>query len=104
MSIAVSLCSEQRGEIRKFLEKYYDKQIALDEDVEHWIYVYHKPVDAIDIISIVVDNRDKYDISLCVQIDAEELYPVTFENHNDVIKGILCLYYEEYNKIIEPAY
>ena len=60
MAILVNLWSKKQGEIRGFLEKYYEKKVNMDDDVEQWIYVYSKPLDAIDIISTLIDNNDKY--------------------------------------------
>lgn len=95
MAIAVNLWSKKTGEIKRFLERYYQKEVNMDEDVEQWIYIYNKPLDAIDIISTIVDNNDKFKISICIQVDKGDVHPVTAENCNDVIKGIFYLYYEE---------
>lgn len=95
MSITVNLWSKKNGEIKRFLEKYYGRQLAMDEDVDQWIYIYRKPVDAVDIISAVMDNNDKYQILMYIQVDDGDIHPVTFENHNDIIKGIFYLFYED---------
>lgn len=99
MAIIVNLWSKKEGEIKRFLERYYEKKVNMDDDVEQWIYVYNKPLDAIDMISALMDNNDKYLISLCIQVDGCDVHPVTLENHNDVIKGILCLYYKEAEEV-----
>ena len=36
----------------------------MDSDVEQWIYVYNKPLEAIDMISTVIDNSDKHKMRL----------------------------------------
>ena len=95
MAIIVNLWSKKEGEIKRFLEKYYDKKVNMDDDVEQWIYVYNKPLEAVDIISTLMDNNDKYEIALCIQVDNCDIHPVTIENHNDIIKGVFCLYYKE---------
>lgn len=100
MAITVSMWSGKTGDIKKFLDKYYGKDGKIDEDVDKWIYVYNKPLEAIDIISAVMDNNDKYSICLCIQVDDGDIHPVTYENHNDIIKGILYLFYEEIPEVI----
>lgn len=96
MSIAVNLWSRKLGDIKKFLESFYEKDnVYLDEDTDRWIYVYRNPLEAVDIISAVMDNNDKYDISLCIEMENGDLHPVTYENHNDIIKGIFVLFYKE---------
>lgn len=99
MAITVNLWSRKTGEIKRFLEKYYGKDVYMDDDVDNWIYVYNKPVDAVDIISAVIDNNDKYQIMICIQVNEGDIHPITAENHNDVIKGIFYLFYEDTNEI-----
>lgn len=95
MAIIVNLWSRKVGEIKRFLERYYDKPLRMDEDVEQWVYIYRKPLEAVDIISVVMDNSHKFDIAVCLQVDSGDIHPVTYENHNDIIKGLFCLFYEE---------
>jgi len=95
MSITVNLWTKKEGEIRRFLEKYYEDEVIIDEDVDQWSYVYREPLESVDIISALMDNSHQYDIKLGVQVNHGDLYPVTEKNHNDVIKGIFCLFYEE---------
>jgi len=99
MAITVNLWSRKTGEIKRFLEKYYGKDVYMDEDVDNWIYVYNKPVDAVDIISALIDNNDRFQILIYIQVDEGDIHPITVENHNDVIKGIFYLFYEEKNEI-----
>ena len=99
MAITVNLWSGKSGEIKRFLESYYGKNITMDEDVGQWIYVFRKPVDAVDMISAIMDNNDKFRIGMYLQVDEGDLHPVTFENHNDIIKGIFHLFYNEAQEI-----
>lgn len=94
MAISVSIWSNREGEIKRFLERYYGKPMEMDEDVDKWIYVYSKPLEAVDLISTVVDNNDKYHLGMYIQVDEGEIHPVTRDNHNDIIKGIFCLFYD----------
>lgn len=95
MSISVNMWSNREGEIKRFLEKYYGKSVDIDNDVNQWIYVYNKPLEAVDIISALMDNNDKYKIAMCIQVDQGDIHPVTVENHNDIIKGMFCLFYQD---------
>lgn len=101
MDIIVNLWSNKEGEIKNFLERYYGKEVNMDSDVTRWIYVYNNPLDAVDIISAIMDNSDKYRIAVCIQAGEGDLHPVTSENHNDVIKGMFQLFYEP---CPEPTY
>jgi len=101
MKVVVNLWSNIEGEIKKFLESFYDKEVIIDNDVTKWIYAYSNPLEAVDIISAVVDNNDKYKIAVCIQADEGALYLVTSENHNDVIRGMFQLFYKP---VAEPVH
>ncbi|HHX18545.1 MAG TPA: hypothetical protein GX727_06760 [Clostridium sp.] len=95
MYVTVNLSSRKTGAIKCFLEKFYQKELDIDDGVEQWVYVYKKPLDAIEMISTVIDNNDKHKISVFVQVDKYDIHPVTYENYNDIIKALLYLYYKE---------
>ncbi len=95
MSVSVNLLSVKTGEIRRFLASFYGRDIDLEDDVGHWAYVYYRPLESIDMISAVIDNHDKYQISLCIQVNRGDFCQITDDNLNDVIKGIYSLYYTE---------
>ncbi len=93
MSITVSLWSKKKGEIKRFLKKFYQGEIMIEDDVEKWIYVYNKPLKSVDIISAVLDNNDDFEINLYIQVNEGLIHSVTIDNHNDIIKSIFQLYY-----------
>lgn len=99
MAISVNLWSCKVGEIKRFLERYYEKEIDMDEDVGQWIYVYNKPLEAVDLISAVMDNNDKYQISVCIQVDEGDIHLITAENHNDIIRDFFYLFYEDVQEV-----
>ncbi len=93
MSITVSLWADKTGVIKEFLEKYYQKNINMDDNVGKWLNIYKKPLEAVDMISAVIDNSDKYKISVYIQVDEGNLHHVTEENHNSIIKDMFYLFY-----------
>ena len=95
MSITVNLWTRKTGELKKFLERFYLKKLNMDEDTDSWAYVYNKPVEAVDIICAVMDNSDRYRISVFIQINDGDIYPVTAENYNNVIKDIFHLFFKD---------
>lgn len=95
MYVTVNLLSRKTGEIKDFLERYYQKELKMDNDIDQWIYVYNKPLQAIDMISTVIDNSDKHKMTLLIQVDRGDVHAVTYENCNDIIKALLYLYYNE---------
>jgi len=95
MKLTVNLWSRKEGEIKRFLKKYYEKDLEMDEDKDEWAYTYTKPMEAVDMISAVIDNNDRYQIAICIQMDEGQLHHITVNNHNEVIKDIFNLFYNE---------
>lgn len=95
MSLTVNLWSRKTGELKQFLNSYYDRDIGVNEDQGEWACVYTKPLEAVDIISAVMDNCDRYQIAILIQMDEGQLHQVTLENHNEVIRDIFHLFYNE---------
>lgn len=93
--LTVNLWSRKYGEIKRFLESYFDREMVLEKETAEWKYVFLKPLEAVDMISAVIDNADKYQIMMCIQVDEGQLHHITIDNHNDIIKGIFQLYYNE---------
>ncbi|MDP4181764.1 MAG: hypothetical protein Q8942_11805 [Bacillota bacterium] len=96
MAITVSMWSGKSGEIKRFLASFFRKEIKTEEEISRWIYVYNKPLEAIDIISALMDNIEKYNISMFIQIDRGDLHPINENNHNDIIKSIFQLFHSKY--------
>jgi len=95
MKLTVNLWSRKYGEIKRFLENYYERDMEMDEGTGEWACTYRKPMEAVDMISAVIDNNDKYQIAICIQLDEGQLHLITVNNHNDVIKDIFNLFYRE---------
>ncbi|HHV59914.1 MAG TPA: hypothetical protein GXX49_06440 [Clostridiaceae bacterium] len=102
MSITVSLWSKKRGEIKRFLERFYEREMDIDIDLEKWVYIYNKPLMSVDLISAVLDNNDDFDIYLFLQVNDGQFHFVTEENKNDIIKSLFQLYYDVNNT--QPVY
>lgn len=95
MKLTVNLWSRKTGEIRRFLKSYFNKEVELCESTGAWACNFSKPLDSVDLISAVMDNNDKYQIAVCIQIDQGQLHLITPDNHNDVIRDIYNLFYNE---------
>jgi hypothetical protein len=93
MSITVNLSSAKSGELKRFLDTYYQKEGVIECEVERWIYVCRQPLDAVDMISALLDNYDSFQISMSIQVNEGAMHHVTLENHNDVIRGMFELFY-----------
>jgi len=95
MSLTVNLWSRKNGDLKRFLESYFDREMDINENTMDWSYCYRKPLEAVDIISAAMDNCDKYQIYICIMFNGDQLHIVTPENHNEVIRDIFQLFYHE---------
>ena len=91
MKTKINFYSEIKGEIKKFLEKYYSKNLNLENNlfIEQQ---FDNPIDMINIISCFVDNNDKFKINLWISLDKDVYICVTNNNIDSLIKYI----YERY--------
>ena len=88
---SVALYSEKPGEIKKFLEAFYSKNFNLDNNL-YWENKYQNPIDMIDLISVFIDNKEKFKINLWLSLDENIYICVTEKNLDKLIKYL----YERY--------
>lgn len=91
MKPTVNFFSEIKGEIKKFLELYYSKNIFLNNELVY-SKSFENPIDMIELISCFIDNNDKFKINLWISIDLNVYICVTENNLNNLIKYL----YERY--------
>ncbi|NLY44044.1 MAG: hypothetical protein GX066_08785 [Clostridiaceae bacterium] len=84
--------SKKKGEIKKFLDKHYEKESYADENVIEWIYVYRNIMQAMDMIDVAMDYREDNPISLWVQIDDDDIVEVTKQNRKALRDEIIRRY------------
>jgi hypothetical protein len=84
----IHLFCKNKNELSLFLSKFYNTNI--ENSMEE--FSFDDPMQLIDLISLVVDNNDKYNISAWVNLDEDIFIKVTNSNINDIIKYI----YERY--------
>lgn len=85
MSTIVRLYSNYSGEIKKFLENFYNYEIKLEADLE-WENSFKNPIEIVDIIGAFVENNDSYKISMWISIDEGCFIHVSDDNADDIIR------------------
>lgn len=83
----VNLYSETSGEIKKFLDLFYSRNMELSNDL-FWEISYDNPIDMIELISCFIDNKDKFKVNIWISIDNGVFINVTDNNLNSIIKYI----------------
>jgi len=95
MPVTINLSSENASVLKRFLDSYFEKDSHIDDDVSAWMNVFNKPLEAIDLITSVIDNSDTFDIQLGICMDAGILVEVNHQNVNEIIKFMLFRYYKQ---------
>ena len=95
MEITLNLLSEKENAISNFLTKYYEKDLMADKDTAEWSYILPNPLDAINIISAVMDNSLEDILTVWISFDPNVFLKVKKDNYNEIIKYIL----ERFSKI-----
>lgn len=85
MNTQISLYSSKENEIERFLEKFYNKKVVLENKLE-WEKNYTNPIEMAEIIGAFIDNNDKFRINMWISIDEGFSINVTDNNANQIIK------------------
>ena len=85
MNTVISLYSTKQDEIKRFLEKFYNEEINLSNNLE-WEKVYSNPIEMADMIGVYIDNNDSFRINMWVSIDEGFSINVNNNNANQIIK------------------
>ena len=77
----INLMCQDNSKLLSFLEKFYNKKF--DKSIEN--FSFENPIEMIDLLSAIIDNNDKYNISAWINLD-EDLFL------NEIVKYL----YERY--------
>ena len=88
MSAIVNLYSDKNGEIKKFLNLFYDKNNNIEDNSFKWEKSYENPVEISDIIGTFIENNDKFKINMWVSFDKNVFINVTENNADKIIRYI----------------
>lgn len=91
MSAIINLYSQNKDEIKKFLEKFYEKNLTINNELK-WEQLYENPVEIADIIGAYIDNSDKFNINMWVCLDKGIFINITDFNADKIIRYL----YERY--------
>lgn len=84
----LNLYCKDQNELSTFLERFYNKKF--EKSIEN--ITFENPIEMVDLISAVIDNNDKYNISAWINLDEDIFIKISNSNLNDIIKYL----YERY--------
>lgn len=85
MISSVIFFSNEKGQINSFLNKFYDKNLGVENSLS-LIVNFKNPVEIADIVGAYIDNKDLYKINMWICIDKFVYINITENNANEVIK------------------
>lgn len=91
MGVTVSLYSTKNGEIERFLNDFYEKNIEVKNKLK-WEEEFRNPTQSASIIGAFIDNNNKFKINMWVSLDEGFFINVTDFNADKIIRYL----YERY--------
>ena len=91
MSAIVNIYSEKPNEIKNFVDKFYEDNFNIENNLEYEI-VYENPVELSDIISAFIDNNDKFNINMWISFDKDIFINVNDHNADKIIRYLFERY------------
>lgn len=85
MKTSVNLYSNEKGEINKFLSKFYNTNLEIYNKL-NWEKLYNNPIEIAEIIGVYADNFEEYKINMWVCLDEFVFIKVTNKNADSLIK------------------
>ena len=88
---SANLFTENKSTLNQFLNKFYGKPINLENNL-NFEKNFENPVDMVELISTLVDNNEKYNISIWITLDKNLYINITEHNLDKVIRYIFERY------------
>lgn len=84
----LNLYCKDQNELSSFLERFYNKKF--EKSIKN--ITFDNPIEMVDLISAIIDNNDKYNISAWINLDEDIFIKISNSNLDDIIKYL----YERY--------
>lgn len=85
MIASVIFYSNEKGEINKFLSRYYETNLNIKDSLK-WEKEYKNPIEMAELIGIFIDNNEDFKINMWICLDNGIYINVTNINANEIIK------------------
>ncbi len=82
--VTVNLYSQKKGELNKFLSRFYNTYFDIDDLA--WEKKYANPIELAEIVGTFIDNSDNYMLSMWICLDKNVFVRVTENNADEIIK------------------
>lgn len=91
MATVIKIHSKKKGEINKFLSKFYNTNLEIEKKLR-WKKEYKNPIEMAELIGTFADNIDEFDIKMWVSLDKDIFINISDKNANNIIKYLFERY------------
>ncbi len=91
MTSSINIFSNEKGEINRFLSKFYNTNLGITNELK-WQKHYKNPIEMAELIGVFIDNYEDFKINLWVCFDTDVYIHVSHKNADKLIRYI----YERY--------
>ena len=85
MLAKLTLFSDKKGELNKFLSSFYNTNLEIYNNLK-WEKESANPVELADIIGVFIDNYDDFLLSMWLSLDKDIFINITENNADDIIR------------------
>ncbi len=85
MIASVIFYSNEKGELNKFLSRYYETNLNI-KDCLKWEKEYKNPIEMAELIGTFIDNNEDFKINMWICLDDGIYINITNINANEIIK------------------
>ena len=85
MLAKITLYSEKKGELNRFLSSFYNTNLDIENDLK-WEKESANPIELADLIGVYIDNSDDYLLNMWLTLDKNIFVNITEQTADAVIK------------------
>lgn len=89
----LKLKTGKKGELKRFFQQYDTEENYISEDIEACTYIFCRPLDSVDVITVIADNDSVYEIDMFIEYGDKFKYKIDGKNCNDVVRSLYTLFY-----------
>lgn len=86
-SITVSLITNRKNELNRFLSTYYEKEMNIKNEAFKWSLHCNSPLECLNLVTTAIDNNDKYNMQIFVNLPELDAF-INDDNINAFVKYI----------------
>lgn len=99
-NITVTLITNKQNEIKNFIDNFYNINTDISPKTFRWSASFLYYIDTIDILSVLIDNQEKYCIEVFVQLEQGITIKITPSNLETYIRYSINQYIQKNRLLI----